>query len=368
VLLPADALEWTEADVRRAMVHELEHVSRGDWMIQVAARVVCAALWFHPLVWIALRHLTLEAERACDDAVLEGAERTDYAAQLVGLARRLSNARSHSILAMANRSDLSTRVMAILDSTQRRGRVRVLPSIGVVVATVVLAAAAGPVRAVGVAAGSPAAEVQDDNPEIAPEPGKVGVRDHSGADHQQASPPRPPRRVANALARGLLEAAEEGSLDDMRELIAAGADVNGVVEGDGSPLIAAARSGRRAAVQLLLDQGADVNLIASGDGNPLIMAAREGHLEIVELLLNRGATIDLVAPGDENALIQASAAGQLRTVQLLVGRGADVNARVMVESHSRSGRQVEWRTPLSMARRGGHEEVVSFLLSVGAKE
>jgi hypothetical protein len=28
----------------------------------------------------------------------------------------------------------------------------------------------------------------------------------------------------------------------------------------------------------------------------------------------------------------------------------------------------EWRTPLSQARRGGHTEVVAYLLSMGAQE
>jgi hypothetical protein len=30
--------------------------------------------------------------------------------------------------------------------------------------------------------------------------------------------------------------------------------------------------------------------------------------------------------------------------------------------------KAEWRTPLSMAKRGGHKEVVDFLLASGARE
>ncbi|HJP59895.1 MAG TPA: M56 family metallopeptidase, partial [Gemmatimonadaceae bacterium] len=123
ILLPIDASDWPEADLRRALVHELEHVRRGDWATQLIARVVCACYWFHPLVWMAWRRLRLEAERACDDAVVECAESTQYAEQLVNLARRLSTAPTLPTLAMANRSDLSARVVALLDGTRRRGRV-----------------------------------------------------------------------------------------------------------------------------------------------------------------------------------------------------------------------------------------------------
>ena len=81
-----------DTSLRRAFVHELEHVRRRDWWVHLAARVTCALYWFHPLVWIAYRQLTLEAERACDDAVVEREESTQYAEQLVELARRMGAA------------------------------------------------------------------------------------------------------------------------------------------------------------------------------------------------------------------------------------------------------------------------------------
>jgi ankyrin repeat protein len=97
------------------------------------------------------------------------------------------------------------------------------------------------------------------------------------------------------------------------------------------------------------------------------MAAREGHLAIVTMLLDRGARIEEVVAGDENALISASGSGQLEVVRLLVARGANVNARVWAET-GWTDRQGEWRTPLNMARRGGHTAVVNYLQSVGAVE
>ena len=58
VMMPADADEWPAADVRRAIVHELEHVQRRDWLILLAARSICACYWFHPLAWVAWRKLS----------------------------------------------------------------------------------------------------------------------------------------------------------------------------------------------------------------------------------------------------------------------------------------------------------------------
>lgn len=129
IVLPIDAQTWTRGDLERAITHELEHVRRGDSLTQSLTRTVCAVYWMHPLVWIAWRQLALEAERACDDAVLrrssldsgEDADPTVYADQLVGLAQRLSGAKRPPALAMAARHDLATRVAALLDARQRRG-------------------------------------------------------------------------------------------------------------------------------------------------------------------------------------------------------------------------------------------------------
>ena len=339
VILPTEAQDWSEAHLRRALVHELEHVRRGDWAVQLVARATCACYWFHPLVWIAWRRLCLEAERACDDAVLQNAERADYAEQLVLLAQQMSNAHAHPALGMANRSDLSTRVSALLDTSQQRGRVGLLAGAIAMSTASILVLAIAPVRAVS--------------------------RSNQASQEQQTNATSAPGRVS-VIDRALFDAADSGDTSSIDQLLNAGANVNCAIEGDGSPLIAAARNGHLTAVRLLLDRGADPNMPVSGDGNPLIMAAREGHLDVVALLLDRGASINQMVPGDENALIQASARGQLPVVKFLVSRHADVNAGIWANVTRDS--KGEWRSPLSMARRGGHNAVVDFLVAAGARQ
>jgi bla regulator protein BlaR1 len=148
VVLPPDARAWCDSDLRQALVHEIEHVRRGDWLIHFVARFVCALYWFRPLVWRAWRRLGLEAERACDDAVLRGAERTAYAEQLVMLAQRLLTSTARPVLSMANRSDLSARVFAVLDRDQPRGRAGISHVVVIAIAAIVLVLGVSPLRAV----------------------------------------------------------------------------------------------------------------------------------------------------------------------------------------------------------------------------
>ena len=145
--LPIDATAWAEADLRHALVHELEHVRRRDWPVHLLARMTCALYWFHPLAWIAWRQLSLESERACDDAVLRGTEGTAYAEQLVSLARRLSKRSPVPMLSMAGRSDLSARVTAVLDGHLARGRAGAISASLIVIASMVLTAAISPLQA-----------------------------------------------------------------------------------------------------------------------------------------------------------------------------------------------------------------------------
>src|SRR5688572_30382506 len=159
--LPIDAPHWTEADLRHALVHEMEHVRRRDWPVHLLARTTCAFYWFHPLVWIAWRQLCLESERACDDAVVRGAEGTAYAEQLVSLARRLSKHSPMPMLSMADRSNLSTRVTAVLDSRLARRRAGLISALVIVSVAIGLTVTISPPQAVS----GPAAEAGDQTPQ-----------------------------------------------------------------------------------------------------------------------------------------------------------------------------------------------------------
>ena len=118
VLLPHESNRWTAERMRVVLSHELAHIRRCDWPVQIAAHVVRAVLWFNPLVWIVCRRLRFYAEQACDDDVLRaGIGARDYAAHLLDLARqcRHPGATWASAIPMAHPSTLETRITAMLN-------------------------------------------------------------------------------------------------------------------------------------------------------------------------------------------------------------------------------------------------------------
>jgi TonB family protein len=91
ILLPAEANQWPVDRIRLVLAHEIAHLIRRDWTIQLAAEMIRAINWFNPLFWIACARLRRESEYACDDIVLDlGIGGTSYASHLVDLARTFS--------------------------------------------------------------------------------------------------------------------------------------------------------------------------------------------------------------------------------------------------------------------------------------
>ena len=142
VLIPANADDWDEEQRIAVLTHELAHVKRFDALSQMIGQIALALLWFHPLAWVAVRRMRQEREHACDDFVLAaGARASRYADDLLGLARRLARptAPAAAALAMARRSELEGRLLAILDPAIKRGAVQ-KGKVGVLAVLVLLCA------------------------------------------------------------------------------------------------------------------------------------------------------------------------------------------------------------------------------------
>lgn len=117
IVFPEAAESWSDEELRIALLHELTHVRRCDWLFAIVARVASALYWFHPGVWYVARRLHDDCELACDDGVLAaGIRASDYASLLVRAAESLGDVRPASAsLALSRRRGLRARLAAIVD-------------------------------------------------------------------------------------------------------------------------------------------------------------------------------------------------------------------------------------------------------------
>jgi ankyrin repeat protein len=157
-------------------------------------------------------------------------------------------------------------------------------------------------------------------------------------------------------------AAYAGRAEAMRALVRAGANPNALERDRYDIVTIAAVANDAATLALALELGASPKSITSRyDGTALIAAAHLGHVEVVRLLIRAGAPLDHVNNLGWTALIESIVLGDggprhTATLKALVDAGANVNLA------DRSG-----DTPLALARRQGHREMVSILERAGGR-
>jgi len=117
----------------------------------------------------------------------------------------------------------------------------------------------------------------------------------------------------------LYRAVGTGTVDEIRKLLASGANPNAPsYRGDGyTPLIEAAFRGRLDVVRLLIDKKASVNARSRAGWTALMSAAWEGHTEVVKLLLQKGADAHGKNGRGDTALSLAESAGNKDVAALL---------------------------------------------------
>lgn len=117
LLNPAALAQADRADA--VLTHEMGHVRHGDWLFLMLTRLLVAALWFNPVVWLLQRELGRQSEQVADAWALRRIDRADYASALVALA---GGARPHAALGMAApKGELARRITAIMTTTRHRG-------------------------------------------------------------------------------------------------------------------------------------------------------------------------------------------------------------------------------------------------------
>ncbi len=92
-----------------------------------------------------------------------------------------------------------------------------------------------------------------------------------------------------SVTEELRQAAQKGSLEQVKNLVTRGADVNAKGSNGQTVLMDAAHFGNFELVKFLVDRGADVNAKAKDGGTALNIAQNKGDTRIVELLKSHGA-------------------------------------------------------------------------------
>ncbi|XP_072387018.1 uncharacterized protein [Diabrotica undecimpunctata] len=161
--------------------------------------------------------------------------------------------------------------------------------------------------------------------------------------------------IENEGRNPLYFATANNNLEIVRLLIEAGASMQcSDISGD-MPIHVAAKVGYAEIVKYFLENGIDVDIRnESTKMTPLHMAALAGCIEIVDYLLKNNANVHLKDCQNRSSIHYAVYEGNFKIVQDLIEKEVDVNVG-----------DIKW-TPLHLACRHGHLEIVQLLLKHGA--
>jgi len=123
-----------DAELDAVALHETAHAMRHDAFVLSFVALIRAALFFHPLVWIAARQVRVLAEHAADDAVLDSAvEPVSYAKLLTRIAEQLPRrtpSPEYAAGIVLSRSEFIRRVEAILSDRREQEIAKTIFGVG----------------------------------------------------------------------------------------------------------------------------------------------------------------------------------------------------------------------------------------------
>ncbi|XP_029933897.1 caskin-2 isoform X2 [Myripristis murdjan] len=135
-------------------------------------------------------------------------------------------------------------------------------------------------------------------------------------------------------------------------------DINGM-----RPLHYAAWQGKADSVLLLLRAGASVNSPSHDGQIPLHLSAQYGHYDVSEMLLQHQSNPCLMNKAKKTPLDLACEFGRLKVAQLLLS--SNMVAALLEGEGGRDGSESASTTPLHLAARNGHKDIISLLLKAG---
>lgn len=117
ILLPAVSIAQLSIEqLETILLHELAHIKRNDYLINILQTIVETILFFNPFVWLISAIIRREREHCCDDMVLvHTREPLNYATALAALAAYPGNASGLLVAASGHSYPLFHRIKRILE-------------------------------------------------------------------------------------------------------------------------------------------------------------------------------------------------------------------------------------------------------------
>lgn len=117
ILLPVAMFNNLTAEQLEAiLLHELAHIKRNDYLLNIFQSIVETILFFNPFIWWITKNIRLEREHCCDDLVIASqVQPLQYAKALVALEEYRLTVNALAMAAADNKQHLFHRIKRIME-------------------------------------------------------------------------------------------------------------------------------------------------------------------------------------------------------------------------------------------------------------
>ena len=126
ILLPVSlATNLSACEIESILLHELAHIKRNDYLLNLLQQVVIAVLFFNPFAQLINRIINQERENGCDDLVIEKTGKPlIYAGALLKLEETRTTRLQLALAATGKKYLLLNRIERIMNTTKTTGSTR----------------------------------------------------------------------------------------------------------------------------------------------------------------------------------------------------------------------------------------------------
>jgi len=147
ILIPAGMISLMPIEqLESIFVHEIAHIRRFDFLINILQSLLEALFFYHPVVWILSAGLRQEREKCCDDfAVSIGGNLSIYAKALMGLSEIQSGQPLPSVALTGNKNRIILRVERLINSKKMKTNAseKIFAGILILVSAIILTLSTG---------------------------------------------------------------------------------------------------------------------------------------------------------------------------------------------------------------------------------
>lgn len=110
----------TPEQIETILLHELAHIKRADFLVNIIQTIMETLLFFNPFVWLLSKNIRQERELACDEWVIAEKEPKIYAESLLALEENRWHKGKFTLAAISKKQQLYQRIKNIMEMKKRK--------------------------------------------------------------------------------------------------------------------------------------------------------------------------------------------------------------------------------------------------------